>query len=60
MLTISKVFTILCLICLCGNRDYPGSLQNKSVSPFFKRTRNYIFFLVKQKGEGRTFRSGQA
>ena len=30
MLTISKVFTILCLLCLCGNREYPGSFQNKS------------------------------
>ena len=32
MLTISKVFTILCLLCLCGNREYPGSFQNKPVS----------------------------
>ena len=23
MLTISKVFTILCILCLCGNSDYP-------------------------------------
>ena len=36
MLTISKVFTILCLLCLCGNREYPGSFQNKSVSSSFK------------------------
>ena len=32
MLIISKVFTILCLLCLCGNREYPGSFQNKAVS----------------------------
>ena len=31
MLIISKVFTILCLLCLCGNREYPGSFQNKAV-----------------------------
>ena len=34
MLIISKVFTILCLLCLCENREYPGSLQNKAVSSF--------------------------
>ena len=27
MLAISKVFPIL-LLCLCGNREYPGSFQN--------------------------------
>ena len=32
MLIISKVFTILCLLRLCGNREYPGSFQNKAVS----------------------------
>ena len=32
MLIIGKVFTILCLICLCWNREYPGSFQNKSVN----------------------------
>ena len=37
MLIISKVFTILCLLCLCGNREYPGSFQNKAVSSSFKR-----------------------
>ena len=31
MLTISEVFTILCLICLCGNREYPSNFQNKTV-----------------------------
>ena len=32
MLIISKVFTILCLLCLCGNREYRGSFQNKAAS----------------------------
>ena len=33
MLIISKVFTFLCLLGLCGNREYPGSFdQNKAVS----------------------------
>ena len=27
----SKVFTILCLICLCRNREYRGNFQNKTV-----------------------------
>ena len=30
MLIISKVFTILCLLCLCRNREYPGNFQNKT------------------------------
>ena len=32
MLIISNMFSILCLLCLCGNREYPGSFQNKAVS----------------------------
>ena len=36
MLTISNVLTILCLLCLCGNRDDPGSFQIKSVTSFLK------------------------
>ena len=36
MLIISKVFTILCLLCLCGNREYPGSFQNKAVRSYFE------------------------
>ena len=36
LLTISEVFTILCLLCLCGNKEYFGSFQNKSVSSSFK------------------------
>ena len=34
MLTISKVFTILCLHCLYGNREYRGSFQNISKLSF--------------------------
>ena len=30
MLTISKVFTFLCLLWLCENREYPGSFQHKN------------------------------
>ena len=37
MLNISKVFTILCLLCLYENREYPGSFQNESVSSSFRR-----------------------
>ena len=54
------MFTIFCLLCLCGNREYPDSFQNKSVSSSFKWVPNYILFLVKLKGEGRPFWSGQA
>ena len=32
MLIISKVFTILCLLCLCGNRKYPRSFKKKAAS----------------------------
>ena len=60
MLTISKVFTILCLLWLCGNREYPGSFQNKSVSSFFKWVSTYILFMVKLKEERRLFWSRQA
>ena len=60
MLTISKVFTILCLLCLCGKREYPGSFQNKSVGFSFKLVTKYILFLAKLNGEGRPFWSGQA
>ena len=60
MLTISKVFTILCLLCLYRYREYPGSFQNKSVSSSFKWLPKYILFLAKLKEEGRPFWSGQA
>ena len=32
MLIITKVFTINRLVNLCGNREYPGSFQNKAWS----------------------------
>ena len=51
---------MLCLLCLYGNREYPGSFQNKSVIPTFKRVSKYILFLAKLKGEGKPFCSGQA
>ena len=60
MLAISKVLTIFCLLCLCANREYPGSFQNKQVSSSFKCVSKYILFLTKLKGEGRPFWSGQA
>ena len=60
MLTISKVFTIICLLCLCENWEYPSSFQNKSVSSSFKWVPKYIRLLAKLKGEGKPFRSGQA
>ena len=65
MLTISKVFTILCLLCLYGNREYLGSFQTKSVSSPFKWVPKYILFLAKVKGEEKSCidwvgKSGQA
>ena len=56
------MFTILCLLCLCGkrNREYPSSFQNKSVSFSFKWADKYIMFLAKLKREGRSFWNGQA
>ena len=31
ILIISKVFIILCLLCMYSNREYPGNFQNKKV-----------------------------
>ena len=31
ILIISKVFTILCLLCLYRNREYPGNFHNETV-----------------------------
>ena len=36
LIIISKVFTFLSLLRLCGDREYPGSFQNKAVSSSFK------------------------
>ena len=60
MFTISKKFTIFCLLCLCRNGEYPGSYQNKSLSSSMKFVPKYILFQAKLKGEGRPFWSRQA
>ena len=54
ILIISKVFTILCLLCLCRNREYPGNFQNETVI-------SKLFFQMSAqvKWEGRPFWSGQ-
>ena len=49
------MFTILHLLCLCRNREYCGSFQNKSVSSSFKCLPKYILSLVKLKWEERPF-----
>ena len=54
MLIISRVFAILSLLCLCGNKEYPGGFQNKWLSSSFNWVSNYILFLAKLKGKGRT------
>ena len=53
MLTISKVFSILCLLCLSWNREYTGSFQNKSLSSSFKWVSKYFLFLAKLKEGGK-------
>ena len=40
-----------CLLCLCGNVEYPGSFQIKLISSSLKWVPNYILFLPKLKGE---------
>ena len=60
MLTIRKVFTSICILYLCGNREYPASFQNKSVGSSFKWLPKHIMFLAKLKGEGTRFWSGKA
>ena len=52
MLTINKVFGILCLLCLCWNREYPGSVQNKSLSSSFKWLLKYS---VPGQAKGKAF-----
>ena len=56
MLIISKVFGILCVLCLCGNKEYPGSFQSKAVS---SKLFSEMGAQVKWK-EGKPFWSGQA
>ena len=54
ILIISKVFTILCLLCLCRNKEFSGNFQNKTVIS------KLIFQMSAQvKCEGRSFWSGQ-
>ena len=45
------MFTILCLLCLCGNREYPSSFQSKAASI-------KIFLSAQVKWKGRYFWSG--
>ena len=54
ILIISKVFAILCLLCLCRNREYLGNFQNKTVI-------SKIFFQISAqvKWEGMPFWTGQ-
>ena len=39
------MFTFFCLLCLCGNREYPGRFQNKLVSTSFEWVPKYVLFL---------------
>ena len=55
MLTISKGFTILCLLYLYGNRKYPGRFQNKSVGLFFQMSAQVYFLLGQTKGIRKVF-----
>ena len=51
MLTISKMFKFLStLLSLHGDREYPGSFQNKLVSYSFEWVPKNILFLAKLKG----------
>ena len=54
ILIISKVFTILCLLCLCRNREYPGNFQNETVT-----SKLYFQKSAQVKREERPFWSGQ-
>ena len=55
MLTINKLFTIFCLLCLCSNREYHGSFQNKSVSSSFRWVPEYILLLAQTEGKRKVF-----
>ena len=54
ILIISKVFVIFNLLCLCGNREYPGNFQNETVI-----SKLYFQKSAQVKWEGRPFWSGQ-
>ena len=55
MLTITKVLAIVYLLCLCGNREYPGNFQNKSVRSCFKWVPKFFLFLDKLRRERKFF-----
>ena len=55
MLTISKVFTFFCLLCLSGNREYFGSFQNKVVSSSFKMSVQVYSLLGQTEERGKAF-----
>ena len=52
------MLTILMFYSACGNREYSGSFQNKSVSSSFKWVSKYILSLAKLKGRRRPFFGG--
>ena len=56
MLIISKVFTILYLLCLCGNTEYPDRFQKKAVNSSFKRVPREV--RGKTEGERKGFFGG--
>ena len=60
MLTISKVFSILCLLCLYGSREYPGSFQNKISKLFFQISAQLYSVPGQNEVEGRPPWIGQA
>ena len=47
MLIVSKVFTIFCLLCLCGNKEHPGKFLSKAVGSklFFQMSAKVKAFL---------------
>ena len=55
ILIISRVFTILRLLCLCRNREYCGNFQNKTIIS----KQLFCQMSAQVKWEGRPFWSGQ-
>ena len=49
------MFTSICLICLCRNREYLDSFQNKPKRSCFKWKPKYSLFWAKLKWKGRLF-----
>ena len=52
MLPINKVFAILCVLCLCGNREYPGSFP-KQISKLFFQMSAQVYYVPGQNEGGR-------